>query len=376
MKKIVCNKLVLDSTYPGIEFDDDGISNYYYDFQDNVLPNWKCDDKGKNELEKNIELIKKEGKNKEFDCILGMSGGADSSYMLHKMVTDYDLRPLVFHVDGGWNSEIAVNNINVLIEKLGLDLYTEVIEWNEMKKFQLAMFKSGVPHLDIPQDMAFIGVLYKFAHKYNIKYILNGGNISTESIQRPKKYIYWGGDLRQVKDITKKFSDNNFHSFPFVSAYYYKLFLPIFKSIKILRPLNYIQYDKSKAMAELQNLYGWKPYPQKHFESRFTRFFEGYWLPQRFNFDMRTVDLSSLIATSQLSREDALEKLKELPYSKDLMEDDFKYVATKLDISEDELKSYENMPQKYFYDYKNSKLIFDMGEYILSKFNIRRGGSF
>jgi hypothetical protein len=205
---------------------------------------------------------------------------------------------------------------------------------------------------------------------------LNGGNISTESIQRPKKYIYWGGDLRQVKDITKKFSDNNFSSFPFVSAYYYKLFLPIFKSIKILRPLNYMQYDKSKAMAELQNLYGWKPYPQKHFESRFTRFFEGYWLPQRFNFDMRTVDLSSLIATSQLSRTDALEKLKELPYSKDLMEDDFKYVATKLDISEDELKSYENMPQKYFYDYKNSKLIFDIGEYILSKFNIRRGGSF
>ena len=155
----ICTKTVMDTSDPGITFDESGISNHYWDYHKNVKSNWFRGEEGQKILTKEIHKIKKEGKNRDFDCIIGLSGGADSSYMLHKVVTEFGLRPLVFHVDGGWNSEIAVNNINVLIEKLKLDLFTEVINWEEMKEFQIAMFKSGVPHLDLPQDLAFIGVL-------------------------------------------------------------------------------------------------------------------------------------------------------------------------------------------------------------------------
>ncbi|TGL45984.1 LPS biosynthesis protein, partial [Leptospira perdikensis] len=167
----------MDSTLPDVTFDENGISNIYWDFENHVKPNWFPDEAGKKYLESVAFKIKKQNKNKDFDCILGLSGGVDSSYMLHTMVKEFGLRPLVFHVDGGWNSEMAVNNISKLVDKLNLDLFTEVINWNEMRDFQLAWFKSGVPHIDIPQDHAFGAVLYNFSDKYNIKYILNGGNI-------------------------------------------------------------------------------------------------------------------------------------------------------------------------------------------------------
>ena len=202
----ICKKLVLDTTYPGIKFDNNGISSQYWDYQYIVKDKWKNNQNGLFELEKIIKIIKKDGSGKEFDCILGLSGGADSSYMLHMIVKEFNLKPLVFHVDGGWNSEIAVSNIKNLIDKLKLELFTEVINWEEMRDFQLVMFKSGVPHIDIPQDMAFISVLYKFAEKYNISYILNGGNISTECVQRPLDLIYWGSDMRHIRDLLKKFS--------------------------------------------------------------------------------------------------------------------------------------------------------------------------
>ena len=196
MKKLaqkyrICRKTVMDTSDPGITFDDDGISNHYWEYHNFIKHNWYQGDDGKRKLSSMIEKIQESGKGKDFDCILGLSGGLDSSYMLHKVVTEYNLRPLVFHVDGGWDTEIAVNNINCLVDKLSLDLYTEVIDWEEMRDFQLAMFKSGVPHLDVPQDMAFISVLYKFAKREGIKYILNGGNISTESVLMPLEILYW-----------------------------------------------------------------------------------------------------------------------------------------------------------------------------------------
>ena len=301
----ICKKLVIDTTYPGIKFDQSGISNQYWDYQKNIKNKWKANSEGFIELEKIVNEIKKNQANKDFDCILGLSGGADSSYMLHIIVKEFNLKPLVFHVDGGWNSEIAVSNIKNLVDKLGLDLFTEVINWEEMKDFQLAMFKSGVPHIDIPQDMAFIGVLYNFARKYNIPYIFNGGNISTECVQRPLDIIYWGSDMRHINDILKKFGTIEMKTFPFSSAFYHKLYLRYFRGIKVIKPLNYINYIKKDAMSLMSSLYNWKPYPQKHFESRFTRFFEGYWLPTRFGFDMRTIDFSSLILTGQLTREQA-----------------------------------------------------------------------
>jgi N-acetyl sugar amidotransferase len=185
----------MDTSDSKITFDDKGVCDHCNDFYENVLPNWHTDEKGRKELDEIVAKIKKEGQGKDFDCILGMSGGVDSSYLLHLAVTELGLRPLVFHVDGGWNSELAVHNIQVMVDKLGLDLYTEVINWEEMKDFQLVFFKSGVPHLDIPQDHAFIATLYNFADKYKIKYILNGGNISTECVRNPMDWLYYGTDM-------------------------------------------------------------------------------------------------------------------------------------------------------------------------------------
>jgi len=373
----ICAKLVMDTSDPEITFDADGVCNYFTDFHRNVKPHWHPGPEGRQKLESTVAVIKRAGKGHDFDCIMGLSGGADSSYMLHVMVTEFGLRPLVFHVDGGWNSEIAVHNINQLIDKLGLDLYTEVINWEEMRDFQLAMFKSGVPHIDIPQDMAFIGVLYKFANKHGIKYILNGGNISTECVPRPLEYIYWGTDMAQIKDIISRYGTVPMQTYPFSSIFYHKLYLRYFRGVKVFKPLNYMPYNKNDAMRLMEQEYGWKPYPQKHFESRFTRFFEGHWLPGRFGFDMRRVDLSSLILTNQMTRDEAIAKLKEPPYDPTLMQQDFEYVATKLDITANELRGYYEMPKKFYWDYRNQRRIFELGEWVLSRIaGTRRNGAF
>ena len=377
MIRKICTKTVLDTTDHTITFDEEGISNKYWNFEKNVKPNWPFINGRANELNKIVDKIKKDGKNSEYDCICGLSGGLDSSYMLHKMVSEYGLRPLVFHVDCGWNTETSVNNINLLVENLGLELFTEVVNWEEVKEFQLAMFKSGVPHLDIPQDMAFISVLYKFANKNNIRHILNGGNLASEAFFPPLKYLYWGTDLYHVKDILKKFSSNQMKTYPFISIFYHKFYLKFIRRFVLHLPLNYLDYNLKNAEKELEAIYGWKYYGQKHFESRFTRFYEGFWLPKRFNYDMRKIQYSSLIVSSQLEREKAISLLKENPLSDIQIKNEFKYVANKLDISEDELDNILNIPKKYFYDFKNRAKMFNLGEKFLKKFfNVRRGGGF
>jgi N-acetyl sugar amidotransferase len=373
----VCTKLVMDTSDVGITFDSEGVCNHYRDFVKNVKPYWLPGPEGRQRLEEAADKIREAGKGRDFDCILGLSGGADSSYMLHVMVTEFGLRPLVFHVDGGWNSEIAVHNINGLVDKLGVDLYTEVINWEEMRDFQLAMFKSGVPHIDIPQDMAFIGVLYKFAEKHGIKYIINGGNISTECVSRPLEIIYWGTDMVQIRHILSRFGTIPMRTFPFSSIFQHKIYLRYLLGVKVFKPLNLMPYVKKDAIQLLSKEYGWKAYPQKHFESRFTRFFEGYWLPTRFGFDMRKVDLSSLILTGQMTRDEALAQLEQPPYDPKLIEQDFAYIAAKLGISTEELRTYHEMPVKYYWDYPNQRHVFAAGEWLLSHIaGARRGGAF
>lgn len=367
----------MDVSDPSIRFDGNGISNHYWEFHNVVRPHWQTGPDGAAALGRRLEGIRRDGRGRDFDCIIGMSGGADSSYMLHKVVTEYGLRPLVFHVDGGWNSEVAVNNINVLVEKLGLDLFTEVINWEEMKNFQLAMFRSGVPHIDVPQDMAFIGVLYKFAERHRIKYILNGGNISTECVRNPLEFFYWCTDMAQVRDILSRFGSAPMPTYPFSSVFYHKIYLKYFRGVSVVKPLNFMTYRKAEAMAELESIYGWKPYPQKHFESRFTRFFEGYWLPTRFGFDVRRVQYSSLILTGQMTRDEALEKLKTPPLDPQLAAQEFDYVATKLGISSDELRGYHSMPKKFYWDYENRRKIFEWGEKVMGLIaGTRRGGAY
>lgn len=368
----VCSNCVMDTTDPSITFDDNGVCDHCHGFWNDVQPNWHPDADSRARLAAVIEDIKRKGQGKEFDCILGMSGGLDSSYMLHLVVTEFGLRPLVFHVDGGWNSDVAVTNIQMLVDGLGLDLYTEVINWEEMRDFQSSFFKSGVSHLDIPQDHAFIATLYRFADKYNIKYIMNGGNYSTECVRNPLNWLYHGSDLPQIKDIQKRFGTRKLTSYPFSPILYHKVYLRYLRGVRVVKPLNDLVYSKKIAIDTLSEKYGWEAYPQKHFESRFTKFFEAYWLPTRFGYDTRKVQYSSLILTGQMTQQEALEKLQKPAYDPETIDEEFDYIATKLDISSEELRRYHEMPLKTHRDYRNQERLFSGGSKVMKALGLER----
>ena len=368
----ICSNCVMDTSDSQIVFDADGVCDHCVGFKRDVLPNWFPNEKGKAMFRDLILKIEASGKGKPFNCIMGMSGGLDSSYTLHLAVAEFGLRPLVFHVDGGWNTDIAVSNVQMLVEKLGLELYTEVINWEEMRDFQLAFFKAGVPHLDIPQDHAFVAVLYHFANKHNIKYILNGGNYSTECVRNPLEWLYYGTDMAQIRDIHRRFGTRPLATYPLSGILFHKLYLRYLKGVQVVKPLNWLPYTKAHATATLSEKYGWRPYPQKHFESRFTRFYEGYWLPTRFGYDTRRVQFSSLILTGQMTREEALKKLEQPAYDPATIADEFEYVANKLGITVEELRHYHTMPRKTYRDYANQEWLFNLGAKTLKMLGVER----
>ena len=374
MENIVCTNCVMDTTDSKITFDDKGICDHCNTYYSDILPNWHTDERGDKELKEIVKKIKQEGKGKDFDCLMGMSGGIDSSYLLYVMVKNYGLRPLVFHVDAGWNSQVAVNNIQRLVDGLELDLYTEVINWEEIKDLQLAFFKSGVPHIDVPQDHAFFATMYKFAFKHNIKHILTGANYSTECVRNPLEWMYYQSDSIQLMDIYKKFGTGKLKDYPISNILWHKIYLPYIKGIKLIKPLNYFPYEKDKAMQLLVDKFGYQKYPQKHFESRFTRFYESYWLPKKFGYDTRKVQYSSLILTKQMTRKDALEKLKHPPFDNKTIHQDFEYIATKLGISVEELQSYMDAPNKTFKDYKSQENIYNIGAKFMRILGLEKGG--
>lgn len=368
----ICTNCVMDTSDSAIEFDANGVCDHCRSFGCGVAPHWHPDEKGEAIFREMVGNIRESGKGKPFDSIIGLSGGLDSSYLLHLAVTEFGMRPLVFHVDGGWNTDIAVNNIQMLVEKLGLDLYTEVINWEEMRDFQLAFFKSGVPHLDIPQDHAFVATLYHFANKHNIKYILNGGNFATECVRNPLEWLYHGTDMAQIRDIHSRFGTRELKTYPFSSILFHKFYLRYIRGVRVVKPLNYLPYTKQIATETLQSLYGWKAYPQKHFESRFTRFFEGYWLPTRFGYDTRRVQYSSLILTDQMTREEALSRLEKPAYDPETIDEEFEYIATKLGVAAEELRHYHKMPLKTYKDYANQQWLFDFGARTLKAIGVER----
>lgn len=370
----ICSNCVMDTTDAKIVFDDNGVCDHCNTYYTDILPKWHTDERGDKALKEIVKKIKKEGEGKDFDCLMGMSGGIDSSYLLYIMVKKYDLRPLVFHVDAGWNSQIAVNNIERLVDGLDLDLFTEVINWEEIKDLQLAFFKSGVPHIDTPQDHAFFATMYKFASKHDIKHILTGGNYSTECVRNPLEWMYYQSDSIQLRDIYKKFGTGELKDYPVSNILWHKIYLPYVKRIKLIRPLDFFPYDKDLAMQELVDKFGYQKYPQKHFESRFTRFYESFWLPKKFGFDTRKVQYSSLILTNQMTREDALEKLKYPAYNPETIMQDFEYIATKLGISKEELQSYMDAPNKTYKDYKSQENIYNIGAKVMRLLGLEKGG--
>tara|TARA_B100001778_G_scaffold320647_1_gene311248 strand:+ start:497 stop:1636 length:1140 start_codon:yes stop_codon:yes gene_type:complete len=370
----VCSTCVMDTTDSNISFDENGVCDHCNTFFKDIKPNWHTDKKGEAEIKKVVEKIKKQGKGKDFDCIMGMSGGIDSSYLLYLAVKKLGLRPLVFHVDAGWNSQEAVNNIEKMVDQLGLDLYTEVIDWEEMKDLQLAYFKAGVSNIDTPQDHSFFATMYKFASKHKVKYILTGGNYSTECVRNPLEWMYYQSDSIQLKDIYKKYGTGKLKNFPITNILWHKVYLPYIKGIKLIRPLDFMEYDKEAATQFLVDEFGYQRYPQKHFESRFTKFYEAYWLTEKFGYDTRKVQYSSLILTNQMTREEALKKLESPAYNPETIKDDFEYIATKLGITVEELQGYMNQPNRSNKDFKSQESIYSIGAKVMRLVGLEKGG--
>ena len=358
-----CSHCVMDETDPDISFDAQGICDHCSNFFNSVFPRWHRDlTEGK--LDAVIQSVKLRGKGSAYDCIIGLSGGLDSSYLAMRAVKDLGLRCLLFHVDAGWNSNLAVSNIEKLIEYLNVDLHTKVIDWDECRNLQLAMFRSGVSHLDAVQDHAFFASMYHFALKYNIKTVLTGANISTECIRNPVSWMYYQSDARQLKSIYRRFGDGEaLKNFPFTSVIWHKIYLPYVKNIKLVSPLNFMDFRKKEAADELSKNFGWQGYNQKHGESRFTEFYEKYWLPKRFGIDVRKVQLSSLILTGQITRETAQSVLSVPSWSEYDFSNEADYVADKLEISRFELEQFMTLPLRKYNDFANLKWVYDLGKF-------------
>jgi N-acetyl sugar amidotransferase len=363
-KKIyqICTNCIMDTTDPNITFDERGWCDYCRNYHKNILPNWHTDDQGENELMRIAEKIKKEGKGKDFDCIIGVSGGLDSSYTTYITKEKLGLSPLVFHVDAGWNTQQAVGNIEKLINGLGIDLYTEVINWEEMKDLQVAFLKSQIADQDLPQDAAFFSALYKFAVKNHIKYVLTGANYSTECCREPEE---WGGypgiDKMLFMDIHRHFGKIPLKTFPLVDILSYKIYYKYFLGMKVIKPLNSTPYIKKDAEKLLKDRFGWEKYLHKHHESRFTRFYEDYWMPKKFGYEKRRAHLSSLILTKQMTRAEALERISKPELEEQFWIQEFEFVANKLDLSIKELQDIINGKNKTFRDYKNKRFVIGLG---------------
>lgn len=350
----MCSVTVMDTSDPNITFDQNGICNYVHDYryyEKNIkLSSYAA----KPELERIVDVLSKEGKNSDYDCIMGLSGGVDSSYMCYYVTRVLGLRALVVHVDTGWNSELAVNNIQNIVQKLNLDLHTLVIDWREMKDLQLAYFKSSVANLDVPQDHCFIASLYKEAEKYGIKYIMNGGNMATESIL-PIAWGYDAADDINLKAIHKKYGSVKLKSFPTISIFQQKIWYPHIKKMKVIRPLEYINYNKAQVKEFLKQELGWRDYGGKHYESKFTKFFQAYYLPKKFGYDKRKAHLSSLIVSGQLTKEEAIIELQKPLYSPSELEEDKNYFSKKLGITLEEFESIMQKPPSFYYQFSNSE---------------------
>lgn len=350
----VCTNCVMDTTDPEIKFDENGRCDFCDNYYNSILPNWHTDEVGVKELRNIAGKIKKDGKGKKYDCIIGLSGGVDSSYLAYIAKVKLGLRPLMLSIDTGWNLNVANENVNKLIEVLDLDLETITVDWEEMKDLQVAFFKSQVPYQDTPQDHAIFAGLYNYAAKHGIKYVLTGGNYSTEGVKPPQEWTYLN-DIKMIKDIHKKYGKRQLKTFPLCGMFKYRIFYRYFKGVKVIHPLNMVHYNKDEVIDLLEEKIGWQQYANKHYENIFTRFFEGYWLPKKFGYDKRKTYFSSLILSGQMTREEALVKLAEQPYDEEIAMQDLEYIVKKLGMNKEEFIELMNGPNKTFRDYKNSE---------------------
>jgi N-acetyl sugar amidotransferase len=370
----ICTRCIMDTSDPHIMFDKHGICDYCRNFDSNILPNWHTNDQGATKLIRLADNIRLESKGQDFDCIIGLSGGLDSSYVAYVAKQKMGLRPLLFHVDAGWNTDQAVGNIEKLVDGLGLDLYTDVVNWEAVKRMQVAFLKAGIPDQDLVQDAAFFSGLYKFARKYKIKHIITGSNFSTECCREPEE---WGGylgiDKTLFADIWTMCGDGKPNvEFPLVDIMIYKLWYQKVLGMKVHHPLNMVPYIRTDAEEELARLFGWQRFQHKHHESRFTRFYEDYWLPRRFGYQKRRAHFSSLIMTGQMTRDQALERILLPEMDEHFLKQEFEFVSHKLGLTVDELQALFNMPKKTYRNFRNKRDLIGLGANLMRKLGIEK----
>ena len=347
----VCSKCIMDNSDPDIKFDSQGICNHCERYDSLVSSRVFDGDIGKIELDILIKKIKSDGKNKDYDCLIGVSGGVDSTYVAY-LLKKHGLRPLAVHFDNGWNSELAVSNIEKTLSKLDIDLYTYVIDWPMFKDLQLSFLKASTPDGEIPTDHAIDSFLWNEASKRGIKYIISGMNFKSEAMSVPS-WAYGHSDWKYIKSIQKKYGSKKLKNYPHYT--FFDLFkFNILKGIRIVSILNYVDYNKEQVMKFLQDELGWIYYGGKHYESIYTRFYQSYILPEKFNIDKRRGHLSDLINSNQLSRASALIEIEKETYDKELMTRDLNYVKKKLGFSDEKFNQIMNSPIKSFKDYPNN----------------------
>ncbi|MBL0419573.1 N-acetyl sugar amidotransferase [Ramlibacter sp. AW1] len=346
-----CTRCVMDTSDPEIQFDEQGVCNHCRHYEAYVASLGDAQARAA-KLNQTVQTLKAAGQNREYDCIMGLSGGVDSSYLAHYAVRTLGLRPLVVHVDSGWNSELAVSNIETMCNRLGIDLHTLVLDWDEMRDLQRAYFRSGVPNLDVPQDHAFNAAMVGEAKKYGIRNVLNGGNMQTESIL-PTAWGYDASDPGSLMAIHKRFGTMPLKTYPLRSDFSRLLFDPCIFGMRVHRPLEYIDYNKFAAKKLLHEELGWRDYGGKHYESRFTKFFQAHYLPTKFGYDKRKAHLASLIVSGQLSRDAALQELAVPLYDAEELESDITYFCKKLSIPRKEYEEVMASPPKTHRDYPN-----------------------
>lgn len=344
----VCTVTVMDTTDPDITFDETGASNYVADFARDFGAKPDAETRAA-QLEKLIADIRAQGKGRPYDCLLGVSGGVDSSYLCAKL-KDWELRPLIVHFDNGWNSELAVKNIEELVTRLGFDLETFVVDWEAFRQLQAAYFRASVVDIEVPTDHLIFAALNQVAAKRGIKVLISGHNDSTEWLL-PKAWYYSKFDLRNVVDINRKHGRADLSKLPKLGVwqqlYYYHV-----KKIRWVQPLQYMEFNKAEAKRLLIEEMGWRDYGGKHHESIFTRFYQGYVLPKKFDIDKRKAHLSNLILTGQITRDEALRELQQPPYDEDQQQDDKAYVAKKLGFSDTEFDAILNEPPRDHRDFR------------------------
>lgn len=347
-----CTRCIMDNSVKEIEFDENGVCNFCHTYDEHISKDLYYDKNGLERLDKLISAIKKRGKGKEYDCLIGLSGGVDSTYVAYLVKMKYGLRPLAIHLDNGWNSELSVANIEQIVKRLDIDLYTHVLDWQVFKDIQVSFLKSSMANVELPTDHAIWAVLLHTAAKRKIPYIISGHNIVTEAIM-PESWIYPSKESRIIKGIQKKFGHQNIKSFPRLTTFNYVDYL-LFRGIRWIPILNYHPYSKVEAKKTITDELGWRDYGGKHYESIFTRFFHAYYLPVKYGYDLRRPYISALILSGQMTREQALIEIAQPTAPEKMLKDDLEYVIKKLNLSPEEFDKIMKAPIKSFSDYPNN----------------------